>query len=182
MTIPAVALGAMKLAVGVTSAAAGVAQSINANKRQGELYEQNGQAAKDAYFLETHLTNKKLMDERKATSQKKQDNSIKRMKASATALTAAATGGVQGGSVSQVLDDYKRSEGVVSDRLDQSLESAESQSVYNMMGSQAKAQARINSIPLPDNSNIYASVIRGAGSVMGEFSDFKDLYDGDYDV
>lgn len=182
MTIPAVVLGAAKLAIGVASTAASIGSAINANKRQTELHEQNKQAAHDAYVLETHLKNKQLQEQGKAVSQRKQDNAIKRMKATGTALTAAAAGGVEGMAVDQVLQDFKRSEGIVEDRLDQSLEARQSQAVYDMIGSQAKTQSRVNSIPLPDNSNVYGAVVRGAGNLVGEFSDFKDLYDGDYDV
>lgn len=182
MTIPVAVLGAAKLAIAAASTVATVATAVNAQKAGNERYEQNAQAANDAYILETHLKNKQLQEQGKAVAQRKEDNSIKRLKATGTALASAAAGGVEGASVDQVLQDFRRSEGVIEDRLDQSLEAQESQAAYELLGSQAKAQSRINSIPIPDSSAVYGAAVRGAGNLVGAFSDYKDLYDGDYDA
>lgn len=181
MSIPALALGASQLAISAASAVAGVAGAVGEYREGARRHEENAQSARDAYILETHLTNKRLLQERQASSQKKADNSIKRMQAEATGLVAAASGGVQGRSVEQVLDDFRRSEGVVSDRIDQSQEAREDQAVFDMQGSAAKARSRVNSVPMPSLSGVYTATVRGVGSLANGYSDYRDLYEGDYD-
>lgn len=182
MSIPAIALGAGKLIVGAASTYAGVQGAKNQYERQAQHYEQNKQAAHDAYILDTHLRNKNLMQQRAATSQRKQDNSLKRLQAEGSALAAAAAGGVEGASVSQILDDFRRNEGVIEDRLDQNLEAREDQNDFELLGSQATAQGRANSVQIPSLDGVYSTAVRGAGNLLGEFSDFSDLFDGDFDV
>jgi len=181
MSIPALAIAGAELAIGVASGVATAAASVSSYKQGIKRYEDNVQASRDAFVLETHLINKRLSEEKKATSQKKSDNTIKRMQAGASGLAMAAAGGVQGASVEQILDDFRRSEGVVGDRLDQSMAARSEQAHYDMMGSAAKAQRRINSVPIPSQAEAYAGVARGVSTAVSSYSDFNDLYAGEED-
>ena len=182
MTIPAVVLGAAKLALMVGSTVMSITGAHEQHKRELDMKKANDKSAHEAYILETHLINRRLLEEGEAVAQKKGDNSIKRMQASASSLAYAAAGGVEGVSVDQVLQDFKRSEGIVADRLDRNLEARQNQAVFDMMGSQARSQNRINAVPVPTLDNLYATAARGAGAIVGGVSDFKDLFDGDYNL
>jgi hypothetical protein len=175
-------IAANQLAIAGASAAASTLGAVSQYNEQTDTAEANQQAAKDAYILQSHLTNRKLMEERTSISQKKQDNSIKRMQSSASGVAMAAAGGVQGASVDQMLDDFRRNEGVISDRYDQTMESKELQATYDMRGAKATADSRIQANKGPSLAGVYTTAIRGAGSFASSASDFKDLYDGDYDV
>lgn len=179
MCEPTTMIMAAQLAVAGASAASGVKAAKRQYQREEEAHEENKQAAHDAFILETHLMSKRVQEQRMATSQKDQDNSIKRMKASASAEVAAASASTQGASVQQVLHDFKRSEGVVSDRLAMSGEAFEDQTYYQGLSAGARAEDRARSIPMPTMDGIYSAQLRGVSKVVGAFSDFRDYYTGE---
>ena len=175
-------LGAGSLALTAASGVASAVGAVTSYKQGVQQAEQTSQAAVDSYILETHLLNKRKLEERTATAQRLSDNSLRRMKGEASAITAAASGGVQGNSVEQVLADFYRNENVTSDRLKQSQEAQDSQIGYQMRGLEAKTKDRINSIPVPSVGDLFGTLAKSAGSIVGGFSDFKDQFDGDYEV
>jgi hypothetical protein len=68
------------------------------------------------------------------------------MKAQGTAIAAAGGAGVQGVNVDQLINDFERSEGVLSDRISNQLEGMQSQNEMQKLAFQSEAQNRINSM------------------------------------
>lgn len=134
------------LAIKGISAATSVMGAIDKSKKQNAAYEQNTRAAKDAYFLKSKQSNLRVMQEQTQASQQKQDADLKAMKAQGTAMAAAGGSGVQGANVAQLLNDFERSEGVLTDRISQRLEGIQSQNEMNKLGYQSEAINRINSM------------------------------------
>lgn len=130
---------------GVTAAASGVSALAGA-AAQNKAAAQNAQSAKDAYFLKTKQANLSIMQEQTQASQQKRDGDLKAMKAQGTAMAAAGGSGVQGVNIGQLLNDFERSEGVLTDRISQRLEGMQSQNEMQKLAFQSEAQNRINSM------------------------------------
>jgi hypothetical protein len=130
---------------GVT-AVAGAAASAEKTNNKNQQYVNNTAAAKDAYFLKTKQANLRVIQEQTQASQKKQDADLKAMRSQGAAMAAAGGAGVQGTNVDQLLNDFERSEGVMSDRVSQQLENIQSQNEITKLSYQSEAINRINSI------------------------------------
>jgi len=130
---------------GVTAAAQGVG-ALAAASAQNKAAAQNAQSAKDAYFLKTKQANLSIMQEQTQASQQRNDADLKAMKSQGTAIAAAGGSGVQGVNIGQLLNDFERSEGVLTDRVSQRLESMQSQNEMQKLAFQSEAQNRINSM------------------------------------
>jgi len=105
------------LAVQGISAGAKVLGAMDQSNNSNAAYVQNTRAAKDAYFLKSKQSNLRVLQEQTQASQEKQDADLKAMKAQGTAMAAAGGSGVQGANVAQLLNDFERSEGVLTDRI-----------------------------------------------------------------
>ena len=182
MPMPALALGAANLAIGVGTGAAGIMGARSDYKEQARIKAENDRSAKDSYILKTHLMGRRIRETRQAVSQKQEDNQLKALSAKASAITSAAAAGTSGRSVESLLDDFERSSFVVDDRLEQSREAEESQIYQQGLAAQAEAQSRINGVPMPSTGALYAGYAQGVGSIAGGVSDFADIYDGDMRV
>jgi hypothetical protein len=134
------------LAVQGISAGAQVLGAMDKSNRTNDAYVQNTRAAKDAYFLKSKQSNLRVMQEQTQASQQKQDADLKAMRAQGTAMAAAGGSGVQGANVSQLLNDFERSEGVLTDRISQRLEGIQSQNEMDKLGFQSEAINRISSM------------------------------------
>ena len=142
----AVAASSSALAIkGISAAASGVSALAGA-AAQNKAAAQNAQSAKDAYFLKTRQANLNIMQEQTQASQQKRDGDLKAMKAQGTAMAAAGGSGVQGVNIGQLLNDFERSEGVLTDRISQRLESMQGQNEMQKLAFQSEAQNRINSM------------------------------------
>ena len=142
----AVAASSSALAIqGISAAASGVGALAGA-AAQNKAAAQNAQSAKDAYFLKTKQANLNIMQEQTQASQQKRDGDLKAMKAQGTAMAAAGGSGVQGVNIGQLLNDFERSEGVLTDRISQRLESMQSQNEMQKLAFQSEAMNRINSM------------------------------------
>ena len=130
---------------GVTAAAKGIGALAGA-AAQNKAAAQNAQSAKDAYFLKTKQANLNIMQEQTQASQQKRDADLKSMKAQGTAMAAAGGSGVQGVNIGQLLNDFERSEGVLTDRISQRLEGMQTQNEMQKLAFQSEAQNRINSM------------------------------------
>jgi len=142
------AMAASTMATGMTALSAG-ASSVSAlagAAAQNKAANQNAQSAKDAYFLKTKQANLNIMQEQTQASQQKRDGDLKAMKAQGTAMAAAGGSGVQGVNIGQLLNDFERSEGVLTDRISQRLEGMQSQNEMQKLAFQSEAQNRINSM------------------------------------
>lgn len=125
-----------------TKAFGAIAQANQQNKR----YEQNAASALDAYFLKTTQANKRIMQEQIQAGQQKRDADLKSLKAQSTAIAAASASGVAGVDVDRLINDYERSEGLLTSRIEQRLEGMESQNEVQKLAFQSEAVQRINSI------------------------------------
>ena len=106
-------------------------------------------ASKDAYFIKTKQSNLRLLQEQNKASEIKQDADLKSLKAQGTALAVAAGSGVQGRNVDQLINDFERSEGVMTARVDSQLRGMQAQNEMDKLAFQSEAQNRINSNPPP---------------------------------
>ena len=120
--------------------------ALDAAGRQNKAAAQNNQAALDAYFLKSKQNQLSVIQEQTQASQQKQDAGLKSMRAQGTAIAAAGGAGVQGTNVAQLLNDFERSEGLMTDRVQQRLEGVQAQAAMSVLGFQSEAQNRINSM------------------------------------
>ena len=120
--------------------------ALDAAGRQNKGAAQNNQAALDAYFLKSKQNQLSVIQEQTQASQQKQDAGLKSMRAQGTAIAAAGGAGVQGTNVAQLLNDFERSEGLMTDRVQQRLEGVQAQAAMSVLGFQSEAQNRINSM------------------------------------
>ena len=74
------------------------------------------------------------------------DADLKAMRSQGTAIAAAAGAGVQGANVEQLVNDFERSEGVLTDRISQRLDGMKAQNEMDKLAFQSEAQNRINSM------------------------------------
>ena len=142
------AMAASTMATGMTALSAGASatSALAGAAAQNKAAQQNAQSAKDAYFLKTKQANLNIMQEQTQASQRKRDGDLKAMKAQGTAMAAAGGSGVQGVNIGQLLNDFERSEGVLTDRISQRLEGMQSQNEMQKLAFQSEAQNRINSM------------------------------------
>jgi hypothetical protein len=106
-------------------------------------------ASKDAYFIKSKQSNLRLLQEQNKASEIKQDADLKAMKAQGTALAVAGGSGVQGRNVDQLINDFERSEGVMTARVENQLKGMQAQNEMDKLAFQSEAQNRINSNPPP---------------------------------
>lgn len=130
---------------GVTAGVSALAAADGA-KRQNAAAALNNQSALDAYFLKSKQNQLSVIQEQTQASQQRQDANLKALKAQGTATAVAGASGVQGTNVAQLLNDFERSEGVMTDRIQQRLEGVQNQAAMTTLGFQSEAQNRINSM------------------------------------
>ena len=140
------AASGMSLAIQGISAIGSAVGAISAANKQNEAVAQNAQSAKDAYFMKTRQANLRVLQEQNKASEMKQDADLKALKSQGTAIAAAAGGGVQGANVDQLINDFERSEGVLSARTDSQLKGMQAQNEMEKLAFQSEATNRINSM------------------------------------
>lgn len=146
------AAGAAGMAAGQTLAIQGlqaagqVAGILGQAAAKNKAYAENARSAKDAYFLKSKQSNLRILQEQNQASQQKQDADLKALKSQGTAIAAAAGGGVKGINVDQLLNDFERSEGVLTGRIQERLEGMQSQNEMQKLAFQSEANNRINSM------------------------------------
>jgi hypothetical protein len=176
-TLLNVASGVAGVASGVATAVGGVMGAV----RQAETAEANSVAARDAYILETHLSGKRQREEQASLVAQRNDIQLQRMIGEAGAVNSAAAGGVGGATVNLTLGSMKANEAVARDRLNRNQEARDEQYGYENRSAQARAQARIDSVPPPTAADYFTPIARGLGQGFTALSDYRDLaqYDGE---
>jgi len=106
-------------------------------------------SAKDAYFIKSKQSNLRLLQEQNKASEMKQDADLKSLKAQSTAIAVAGGSGVQGRNVEQLINDFERSEGVMTARVENQLKGMQAQNEMDKLAFQSEAQSRINTNPPP---------------------------------
>ncbi len=142
----ALAASSSTLAIQGISAVASAGSALAGAAAKNKAAQQNAQSATDAYFLKTKQANLNIMQEQTQASQQKRDSDLKAMKAQGTAMAAAGGSGVKGVNIGQLLNDFERSEGVLTDRISQRLEGMQAQNEMQKLAFQSEAQNRINSM------------------------------------
>ena len=128
------------------SSVAQMGAAVEKTNAKNQQVVDNTVASKDAYFLKTKQANLRIIQEQTQASQKKQDADLKSMRSQGTAMAAAGGAGVQGANIDQMLNDFEKSEGFFTDRIDQKLRDVKTQNEYNKLGYQSEAINRINSV------------------------------------
>jgi len=128
-------------------------------------------ASKDAYFIKSKQANLRVLQEQNKASETKQDADLKAMKSQGTALAVAGGSGVQGNNVSQLINDFERSEGVLTARVDRQLEGIQQQNEMDKLAFQSEAQSRINANPPPSFAE---SLFKVAGVAAGGSLDYQE--------
>jgi len=133
----------------VTMAVLQVGAKAMEQKEKNDRAAAVAKASKDAYFIKSKQSNLRLLQEQNKASEIKQDADLKALKAQGTALAVAAGAGVQGRNVDQLINDFERSEGVMTARVDNQLKGMQAQNEMDKLAFQSEAQNRINTNPPP---------------------------------
>lgn len=166
------------LAISGAKAVAGAAASQDQANKHNAAVAQNNQSALDAYYLKSKQTNLREQQQLREASMQKQDADLKATKAQATALVAAAGAGVKGSNVAQLIEDFERSEGILTSRIDQKLEDTLQQNEMNKLGFQSEANNRINSMqPIGMSEQIFGIIEPLAGFGLDYFDSKSRLAD-----
>lgn len=169
----AAAASSAALMIQGVSAAASAVGAIASAQKQNQAYAQNAQSAKDAYFLKTKQANLRIRQEAEQASMQKQDADLRAMKAQSSANAAAASAGVQGADVERLINDFERSEGMLTSRIDQRLEGMQAQNEMDKLAFQSEAQNRINSMqPVSFAETLFKTVEPLAGFAI-DYADTK---------
>ena len=136
-------------------------------------------ASKDAYFIKSKQSNLRLLQEQNKASEIKQDADLKAMKAQGTALAVAGGSGVQGNNVSQLINDFERSEGVLTARIEKQLQGIQQQNEMDKLAFQSEAQSRINANPPPSfaESLFKVAAVAGGGYLDAQESKAQTSYE-----
>ena len=166
------------LAISGAQAVAGAAANQDKANKHNAAVAQNNQSALDAYYLKSKQTNLREQQQLREASMQKQDADLKATKAQATALVAAAGAGVKGSNVAQLIEDFERSEGILTSRIDQKLEDTLQQNEMNKLGFQSEANNRINSMqPIGMSEQIFGIIEPLAGFGLDYFDTKSRLAD-----
>ena len=158
------------------SAGASALSAIDQANKQNEAVARNAQSAKDAYFLKTKQTNLRTLQEQRQAAQQKRDADLKAMKSQGTASAAAAGAGVQGVDVDRLINDFERSEGVLTDRINQRLEGMQQQAEMTKLGFQSEAQNRIDSMQPVGFAETLFNVVEPLAGFAVDYYDTKARY------
>ena len=166
------------LAISGAQAVAGAAANQDKANKHNAAVVQNNQSALDAYYLKSKQTNLREQQQLREASTQKQDADLKATKAQSTALVAAAGAGVQGSNVAQLIEDFERSEGILTSRIDQKLEDTLQQNEMNKLSFQSEANNRINSMqPIGMSEQIFGIIEPLAGFGLDYFDSKSRLAD-----
>tara|TARA_B100000768_G_scaffold135698_1_gene126579 strand:+ start:458 stop:985 length:528 start_codon:yes stop_codon:yes gene_type:complete len=144
---------------------------IMEQRKKEENAQRIAQESKDAYFMKSKQANLRVLQEQNKASETKQDADLKAMKSQGTALAVAGGSGVQGNNVSQLINDFERSEGVLTARVDRQLEGIQQQNEMDKLAFQSEAQSRINANPPPSFAE---SLFKVAGVAVGGALDYQE--------
>jgi len=154
------------------SSVAQMGAAVEKTNAKNQQVVDNTVASKDAYFLKTKQANLRIIQEQTQASQKKQDADLKSMRSQGTAMAAAGGAGVQGANIDQMLNDFEKSEGFFTDRIDQKLRDVKTQNEYNKLGYQSEAINRINSVQPVGHMEAMMGVVEPMASFGLSYSDY----------
>lgn len=156
-----------------------VGGTIMEQRKKEEEAQRIAQESKDAYFMKSKQSNLRTLQEQNKASEAKQDADLKAMKSQGTALAVAGGSGVQGNNVSQLINDFERSEGVLTARIERQLEGIQQQNEMDKLAFQSEAQSRINANPPPSfaESLFKVAAVAGGGYLDAQESKAQTSYE-----
>jgi hypothetical protein len=156
-----------------------VGGTIMEQRKKEEEAQRIAQESKDAYFMKSKQSNLRTLQEQNKASEAKQDADLKAMKSQGTALAVAGGSGVQGNNVSQLINDFERSEGVLTARIERQLEGIQQQNEMDKLAFQSEAQSRINANPPPSfaESLFKVASVAGGGYLDAQESKAQTSYE-----
>ena len=168
-------MAGLSLITSVASTVVGYMGQQQQYQAQNQMYKENirnaQQTARDQY---AHTQNR-WIQERNAASLEKQNANIDVVQAAATAEAAAAEGGVQGNSVSQLLASYYGKQGRFNDAVDQNYQMSRDYLWASMDQTKNQTQSQINSMPKPIKPSFLDAAIRIAGQGLEAASSYQTM-------
>lgn len=168
-------LAAAQLAVGVGSALAGYAGQQQAANAQAKYNDQAAKAAVDAANQTYQATHTRMGQEVAAASNEKFGASVAAAEARATATTAAGEAGVQGNSISQLMQSYYTKQGRYNASLDTNLQMSRQGLINTMDQTHNGAVSSINSLPMVQKPSFLDAAIRVAGAGLSATTDYYKM-------
>lgn len=165
------------LAITGATAVMSAAGAVQASKARNAAAVKNKEIATDAYLLKMRQENQRIYELSVQQSQKLDDANQKVLKAKSKGLAVAASAGVQGKNVQELLNDFERSEGIYTSRLDQQIEGATRQSQLNKLAYQSEALGRINGMQPVSGLATFAAAVEPLASFGLEYAGYKDRLD-----
>lgn len=162
------------LAISGATAAAQSAAAIQTAKARNAAAVKNKEIATDAYLLKMRQENQRMYELSIQKNQKLDDAGRKTQKAKSKALAVAASAGVQGKNIQDLLNDFERSEGIYTTRLDQQIEGQTRQSQLNKLAYQSEALGRINNVQPVSALATFANAVEPLASFGLEYAGYQD--------
>ncbi len=175
MCDPATIIAASSLAVGTASSVANFNSQKQAANAQAEMNRQTAAnaviAANDTYAA----TQTRMGQDVAVASNDKFNASIAANEARATALTAAGEGGVQGYSITNLLNSYNAKQGRYDAAIDTNLQMSRQGLADSMAATQRGTVSTINGMPRPQAPSYLDAAIRVAGSGLSAATDYYKM-------
>lgn len=171
--IPPMLMAGLTLATTAASAVVGYMGQQQQYQATKKMYNENAKNAQDTAREQYANTQNNWVQQRNAASMEKQNANIDVVQAAGTAEAAAAEGGVQGNSVSQLLASYYGKQGRYNDAVDQNYQMNRDYLWASMDQTKRQAQSQINSMPKPIKPTFLDAAIRIAGAGLSASSDYQ---------
>lgn len=168
-------MAGLQLAMGVASTVVGFMGQQQAYKAQMQQYKENIRNAQETAREQYAHTQNRWLQERKAASMEKTNANIDVVQATSTAEAAAAEGGVQGSSVSQLIASYYGKQGRYNDAIDQNYQMNRDYLWASMDQTKRQMQSQINSMPRPQKPSFLDAAIRIAGQGLEAASSYQQM-------
>lgn len=144
--------------------------------------DQNRKLATESFMNQTYEDAKNLQQTRAAAADESLKVAIQSKQAVGQSAVSAATGGVEGLGVTQLLDDFKRREAIFNANLQTNLRNKEGRTATGFKEKQGQYSGRIAAVkpyvPKPiAGPNYFGTIAGGAGSLLGN-SKIAGLVDG----
>ena len=165
------------LAISGATAVMSAAGAVQSAKAKNKAAVKNKELATDAYLLKMRQQNQKNYELGVQASQKQDEANLKSQRAQARLSAIAAGAGVQGKNVSELINDFERSEAVYNDRLNAQVEGNLRQGQLNKLAFQNEALGRINQVqPVGFTETLFAAA-EPLASFGIDYMDYKSRTD-----
>lgn len=167
-----VAMAIASFAIGAAQTVVGFMGEQAAADAQNQYYAENAKAARQATVNQYAHQQNRIIQERRAASQEKQNATVDALKARATAKTAAGEAGVSGLSVDALVQDFYAQEGRYSNSIDNNFQMTSDYLRSEMESTQAQGQSRINSVRRATPPSFLGAAIRIGATALDAFGTY----------